>query len=71
MNRITHYKQFTIHAFESQPTLYRARIRRTDGSNVKNALGDEFELINVPLESSTIEDAIRLAKEFIDRSDLS
>jgi hypothetical protein len=51
--------------------LYKASIRKTDGSNVKNAFGDEFELINVPVESSNIEDAIRLAKEFIDRSDFS
>ena len=61
------YKQYLIETFEREPKIWRARIKRLDGRNIRVHVPQmEHASITTAADSSTAETAADLAKKAID-----
>jgi hypothetical protein len=61
------YKQYLIETFEREPKIWRARIKRLDGRNIRVYVPQrEHASITTAADSSTAETAADLAKKAID-----
>jgi hypothetical protein len=70
MDMIVNYGVFEIRVFEDEFIFWRSEIRKIDGSLIKTASGDEVPSIALPSDCLNSAEAIRRAKQMIDKSKL-
>jgi hypothetical protein len=60
------YKEYLIETFEREPQVWRARIKRLDGRNIRMLVPMmEHASITTPADTSTADNAVHLAKKAI------
>ena len=71
MTNAVPYKDYLIEPVETSSTRWRAPVRRLGGQKIKTFEGGEFAFIPTGgIETFSIDDAVAVAKEMIDRDRL-